>query len=129
MSVGESHGYQVGAVATATPARLVTMLYDAALAAIGRARHQLAQGDAAALDSAHREMTRAQDILLELQLSLDHELGGEIARNLGALYEFCLDRLVRANIDKDPRLLGAVERVIEQLRDGWAAASLAAETS
>lgn len=124
MSVGHASGYQLGAVATASPARLVTMLYDAAIAATARAGQSLANSPGPeALDLANTELTRAQDIVLELQLSLDHELGGEIAGTLATLYDFCLDRLVRANVAKDPLLLTAVESVLFQLRDAWTEAA------
>lgn len=130
MAIGERRGYQVGAVATASPAALVTMLYDAALSAVGRARLSLADSLASgAVDTAHRELTRAQDIVLELQLSLDHQLGGEIAANLASLYDFCLDRLIRANVGKDPALLDAVESVLARLRDAWVDASQSLEGS
>jgi flagellar secretion chaperone FliS len=68
---------------------------------------------------AHDELVRAQAILNELVCSLDHEQGGEVARNLAALYDFCLDRLVRANLDKDPALLGAVRSTLADLADAW----------
>jgi flagellar protein FliS len=130
MSLGEHRGYQVGAVATASPATLVRMLFDAAVSAVGRARVALAAPDTpGAFDVAHRELTRAQDIVLELQLSLDHELGGDIAAQLATLYDFCMDRLIKANVAKDPALLDAVSSVISTLRSAWDEAANAAEAA
>lgn len=122
--------YATDAVATAGPAQLVLMLYDGALAAIGRARQAaLASERIGAHEAVNRELQRAQDIVTELQVTLDHELGGPIAANLWSLYDFCLDRLVTANVSKDLSDLPPVERVLGELREGWATACAAATTA
>lgn len=110
--------YQTQSVATATPAQLVTMLYDRALVATGRVRQQ-DRDQPGAVEAIHRELQRAQDILTELQLALDHEQGGELAGNMHALYDFCLERLVEANLHKDLSLLDAVDTTLRGLRDAW----------
>jgi flagellar protein FliS len=129
MSLGDQRAYQVGAVATATPSGLVTIMFDAAISAVGRARLALADAGPASVDLAHKELTRAQDIVLELQLSLDHEIGGGLSLALASLYDFCLDRLIRANVAKDPALLDAVSDVLTSLRSGWVEAASNAEVS
>ncbi len=111
--------YQVESVNTAGPAQLVLMLFDGSLAAISRAAAALAAPGPTSIDIAHRELTRAQDIVLELQLSLDHEAGGQIARSLDGLYSFCLERLVAANVAKDPQPLATVSHVLNELRESW----------
>lgn len=112
--------YQVHSVATAGPAQLVLLLFDRAIVAIARAEHAAgSDGHAPALETVNHELQRAQDILTELRVALDHEQGGDIARNLDALYEFCLDRLVTANITKDVSGLGPVSRTIQGIRDAW----------
>ncbi len=117
--------YREAAVTTAGPAQLVALLYDGALAAIGCARRHL-DGDRPDPEAAHRELTRAQDILVELQMSLDHGAGGGISSSLDALYDFCLDRLVAANLAKDTRPLQPVTTVLLELRDAWNGAVVAA---
>jgi flagellar secretion chaperone FliS len=111
--------YQTQAVTTATPGQLVAMLYQGALAAVYRAEQTLRAGDAVRVESVHHDLVKAQDILAELSLSLDHAAGGEIAANLAALYDFCTDRLVRANLTKDPELLPAVSRILGELATTW----------
>ncbi len=111
--------YRTQAVTTASPAQLVAMLYQGALTAIAVAEQTLAD-TAADQELAHRELVRAQDIVTELSLSLDHEQGGEIATHLASLYEFCSDRLVQANLRKDPSLLPAVRQTIGGLAEAWA---------
>lgn len=118
--------YRAGAVSTASPSNLVTLLYDGALAAVERAERALDETGAEAIAMAHNELTRAQDIVLELQLALDHEVGGGIAASLDSLYDFCLDALLQANLRKDPSTLAGVRTVLSGLREAWAEAGEAA---
>lgn len=110
--------YHEQTVATATPAQLVTMLYDRILTAIDRAvvAEQAVIPD---YEVINRELGRAQEILLELRCTLDRERGGDVASGLDSLYDFCFDRLVRANLTKDLELTVAVADVIGEIRDAW----------
>lgn len=110
--------YQSQAVETAGPAQLVLMLYDGALASIEKARSAL-DGQPQDINVAHRELTRAQAAVSELMASLDHDQGGMIASSLASLYEFCLNRLVKANVEKDSVHLAGVEAVLNELREAW----------
>lgn len=109
--------YRSQAVETAGPAQLVLMLYDGALAALTRAR--LADG---ATEAVNRELLKAQDIVSELEVTLDLERGGELAANMAALYRFCLEQILQANLRKDLAKLDGVDMVLRELRDGWEAA-------
>lgn len=123
MYANSRNHYQSQAVETAGPAQLVLMLYDGALAALTRAEQALcSDAPAGSAEAANRELQRAQDIVTEFTLTLDHERGGQIAANLAALYDFCLDRLITANVRKDVGALGEARSVIAELREGWAAA-------
>ncbi len=106
---------------TARPDQLVTMLYDRLLQAIVRAKELLSEGGE--LDTVHTELVLGQRILVELQVTLDTERGGELADNLAQLYEFCIDRLVNANLSKDAELLEGAESVVREIRDAWVAAA------
>jgi flagellar protein FliS len=106
--------YRAQAAETASPAQLVLMLYDGALGALTRARQ--AGGN---VEVVHRELVRAQDIVTELYVTLDHERGGAIASGLARLYEFCLDRLVEANVRKQLDGLDGVAGVLADLRGTW----------
>lgn len=117
MYASSRDAYRNQAVQTASPAQLVLMLYDGVLAALVRAR--LADGQPGGLEIVNRELQRAQDILTELTVTLDHERGGQIAANLAALYDFCLDRLLSANLTKELQLLDDVEPVVRELREAW----------
>ena len=120
---GEARSQAVG---TAGPLQLVLMLYDRALAAIARSEWALKNREPGSIELAHKELTRAQDIVTELMLSLDHDKGGEISSSLNAIYEFCLERLTQANLDKDATALPFVAQSLTDLREAWA--HIAAET-
>ena len=114
----QSYGrhYQTQAVETASPAQLVLMLYDRALKSLMQVQQATLPGD---LEFVNRELQRAQDIVTELRLALDFEQGGAIAQQLSALYGFCLDRLVTANIRKELDGIEDVRSVLAGLRDAW----------
>lgn len=114
--------YQTQAALTATPGGLVLMLFDGARAAIAKAELELRGEVGQDLELAHKELTRAQDILSELQVSLDFDTGGRIATSLSSVYLFCIEQLVTANVDKDPAPLPAVDRMLERLRSAFATA-------
>jgi|SRR2546421_7100144 flagellar protein FliS len=112
--------YVNDSIGTAGPAQLVLALYDAALGAIDRARTLLEAS--ASVETIHIQLVKAQRIVTELNVTLDHERGGDIAANLGGLYDFCLRYLVEANLTKDPAKLPPVTDVLRGLRQAWAQA-------
>lgn len=109
--------YRSQATTTASPAQLVLMLYDGALSRIARAEAAL-EGEPDH-GQAHESLTRAQAIVDELALSLDHERGGQIAGNLASLYRYCSEQLIEANVTKDAASLPGVTSVLTELRDAW----------
>ena len=108
--------YQQAAATTAGPGQLVLMLYDGALVRLEVAREAIGEGRKAA---AHEALIRVQAIVDELAMSLDMNRGGEVARNLAELYDYCSRQLIDANIHKDAGLVADVEAVVRELRDAW----------
>lgn len=111
--------YVTQAVSTASPAHLITMLYDRLLVAVRRSRVELEGDGPADTELCHHELVRAQRIVEELRFGLDDDQGGEIATNLRRLYDFCHERLLIANTTKSPAGLDDVEAVVAELRDVW----------
>jgi flagellar protein FliS len=62
---------------------------------------------------------RVYDIILELNNTLDHKVGGDISNNLEQLYMFITDQLTKANMTGDPQHLRNCLKIIETLYDGW----------
>lgn len=97
--------------------QLVSLLYQGALTSLATARGALARGDVATKCNA---ISKAIRIIEEgLATALDREAGGEIAENLGALYDYCLRQLILANARNDDALLGEVMRLIEPIAQSW----------
>jgi len=62
---------------------------------------------------------RAYDIILELNNTLDHKVGGDISKNLEQLYMFVTEQLTQANIKNDAQHLKNAIKVTETLYEGW----------
>jgi len=107
--------YARESVTTASPARLVTMLYDRLVRDLDDAELAISLAD---LPAAHRLLRHAQDIVQELSSSLDVSRweGGE---GLQRLYTWLLERLVAANVAKDAVIVAECREVVEPLRDAW----------
>lgn len=118
MQHGHANPYAGQAVQTASPARLVLMLFERVLQSIQQVRAAAAAGPGQ-LVVLNRELQRIQDIVTELRVTLDMERGQPIAGRLAALYEYVQSLVVEANIAKDPSKLDDVEQIFEQLRDAW----------
>lgn len=113
--------YAEQAATTASPAQLVLMLYDGAIARTETAKAALRFG-VVDIDEAHTALTKAQAIVEQLRISLDHDAGGPLADNLAGLYTYCLEGLLRANVTKDAAPLEDVLSILTDLRDAWDAA-------
>ncbi len=128
MAVNPQQRYLEVQVKTATPEKLVTMLYDGAIRFMRQAQKHLAAQD---FLEAHNNLLRAQDILYELMANLNMEAGGEIAQNLCQLYDFMITTLIEANIKKDSSKVETVLVMLTDLRQTWVQAmnGLAAQTN
>ena len=62
---------------------------------------------------------RAQDIVVELLGSLNHEAGGQIADQLASVYDYCFRQLVTANVKKDPAPAREVIGILRDLGTAW----------
>ncbi len=111
--------YQRNAILTASPEKLVKMLYDGAIKNLERSRTGLADGKTARSPEVGQTIGRAIGILGELRASLDHAAGGEIARDLDRLYEYSLDQLSQANLTRTPQGVENALQVVRTLKEGW----------
>jgi len=97
--------------------QLVALLYEGAIGAIATARGAMARGDVLGKVN---NISKAIRIIEEgLSTALDKVDGGEIAQNLGALYEYCIHRLILANARNDDAMMQEVMRLIEPVAQGW----------
>lgn len=114
--------YRGVAFSSATPARLLDELYNRALLECGRARARIVAGDVAGKAAAAGKIL---EIVAALQGSLDHRVAPELAENLGRLYTFIEERVLRASIDRATGPLEEAERILSILHDGFRQAALA----
>ncbi len=108
--------YQDGGIETATPAKLVEMLYSGALDFLSQAKKAIEDKE---LALANEKIIRVEDIIMELNISLDMDKGGEISKNLRALYNYLYKQLLNANLHKDDKILEEVSGYIKELRETW----------
>lgn len=111
-----TQAYRQGAVAAASPAGLVVMLYDGA-------RRFLRRGAAAMrerqIEAAHISLRRGELILAHLDDTLDYEQGGEIAERLHTIYMYCLRHLNAARLAQDPAMVEEVDAMLAELQAAW----------
>ena len=108
--------YRAMAVETASPAELVLKLYQGVLRFTQRAMEAVERGD---LEVAHASFVRSQSIVAELTASLDMELGGDVAPNLLALYQYAYSMLLVSNCTKDKKPAEQVISLFRELLDAW----------
>jgi flagellar protein FliS len=112
------NSYLESQVLSADPMQLIEILYRAAIDSVDSARMHLQAGDIALRT---RSITKAIEILTELAISLDVEKGGDIARNLSELYDYCARLLLAANAAQIDPPLAEVKKLLSTLLEGWQA--------
>ena len=109
--------YRQNSVETATPTRMVVMLYDGAIRFLTQA---LPAMQARQYDRQSEMIGKAQEIIAHLRDTLDFQAGGAVARHLSGFYTTLLDSLTDANIyDRPERIEKAID-ALRQMRDAWA---------
>jgi flagellar secretion chaperone FliS len=104
-------------IADASPEQLILMLHNGLLESLHRARLNMAEGRIAAKGES---ISKALSIITEgLMPALDLERGGDIAANLGALYEYMITRLMMANLQNEAAHLDEVANLVRELKGAW----------
>ncbi|MDB4150693.1 flagellar export chaperone FliS [Pseudomonadales bacterium] len=107
---------QVGRVDYANQVELVQMLFSALLDSMSEADGHIQRGSE---DLKCASIARAVKIVQGLRITLDHERGGELARNLDALYEYVSRRLMQANMHNDVESLREVRGLMADISSAW----------
>ena len=112
-----------GLVATASPARLVQIMFEQILehlataqGCMGRIRNDMPLADVITKGKALGKAIRLID---QLNNTLDMERGQEIAQNLRALYVYMLARLTAANVTNDAQITAEVAALVLKIKTGW----------
>lgn len=114
MTYNALNQYKQNVVFTATPEELTLMLYDGSIKFMNIAKYSIENDD---IQRAHEALIRAQDIIIELNSSLNMEY--ELSTNFRRLYEFILDKLIDANIQKEIEPIDEALEILTEMRDTW----------
>ncbi|MGP3777331.1 flagellar export chaperone FliS [Halanaerobium saccharolyticum] len=104
--------YKQMQIKTASPGKLLLMLYQGAVKFMKLAKKNIKEGK---IEESHKNIIKAQNIILELQSTLNKEQGGQIAVQLESLYDFIYRELIQANLNKNTKHLDNVIPLVEEL--------------
>lgn len=100
----------------ATPHKLIEMLFKGAKDALSQAVGAIERQD---FEAKSKKISKATEIILNLQTYLDKEKGGEVADNLNELYTYMAIKLIDANRLNDASKVREVAGLLETVSDGW----------
>jgi flagellar protein FliS len=118
-------------VKTASPGQLVVMLYDEAIKQSDTAIELFGPDSKPKPESIERinlALGKVQDIITELMASLDFDAGGDIAKDLFALYVWFGREVLEANIRKEVSRVASVRKMLAELREAWVEAASKAQS-
>lgn len=108
--------YKQTQVNSASREKLLLMMYEGAIKFTKKAIVAIEEKN---VPDRCTNIGRAYDIVLELNNTLDHKVGGDIAKNLEQLYMFVTDRFTKANIHGKAEPLHEAVKILETLYEGW----------
>lgn len=107
--------YQEMEIQTSSPEKLILLLYDEAIKCLNQVKTKLGGGN---IEEVNRLFLKTQKIIRELTCSLNLEVG-EVSIRWRSLYEYIYQRLIQANIEKNPRIIEEVLSLLRPLREAW----------
>src|SRR5262245_27104123 len=113
--------YLNDSILTASPARLLVMLYERLVLDLAQGEAGIRSGDR---ELASEKIQHAQEIVLELRTTLDESVW-EGAAGLAQVYGFLLNELIAANVTADADKVAQCRALVEPLLDAWRQAALA----
>lgn len=108
--------YKTTSVQSASREKILLMLYEGA---IKFTKLAIKAAEEKKIAERGYNIGRAYDIVMELNNTLDHKVGGEISKNLEGLYVFMMGQYTKGNISGDPAPLKSNLKMLETLHDGW----------
>ena len=115
-----ANAYRNVEVASAVPyadsIQLIQMLFDGLIASLSDAEGHFERKD---IKGKNESIGKANKIIIGLQSALDFEKGKELAQNLSELYDYCIRRLLKANIRNDVEGIVEVKGLMKEISDAW----------
>lgn len=113
---GGANQYKQMSIKTASRGQILIMLYEAAIQNCRKAADAIERKD---VPAKCKHIGKVHDIVLELQSSLDHKVGGQVAEDLERLYNFMGSQLIKANAESSVETIRQVQKLLETLLVGW----------
>ncbi len=108
--------YQASNVNTATPEKLMIMMFDGALQFLQKAKIAIAEGK---LQERSQNIDGARKIIRELMRTIDLENGNDVSKQLFKLYNKMAMNLIKANVQRNATLIDNVIEDITNIRWGF----------
>ena len=108
--------YRQVQVNTASPGKLIVLLYQGAIRAMKQGIDLIEKKD---FEGKGNALIKAQDIIMELNLALDMDIGGDISHSLRQLYLYIYKRLLDANMELNVDYIEESIRLMENLLSAW----------
>ena len=108
--------YQASNVNTATPEKLMIMMFDGALQFLQKAKAAIAEGN---LKERSTNIDGARKIIRELMRTIDLENGNDVSKQLFKLYNKMAMNLIKANVQRNAALIDSVIEDISNIRWGF----------
>jgi flagellar protein FliS len=104
------------AVSEASPIELIVLVYKRLIDNLRLAQKAMEEGKENA-----EQISKALDLIQKgLLAALDHEKGGEISKNLAALYDWAIREILKSRLKNSPEILSGVIEVFRNLEAAWA---------
>ena len=108
--------YQANNINTATPEKLMILLFDGALQFLQKAKTAIAERD---LQEKAQNIESARKIIRELMRTIDLENGNSVAKSLFKLYNRMAMNLIKANVTRNADIIDVVIADMTNIRWGF----------
>jgi len=123
MAADPTHLYKQSLLENAPPIKITRLLYEKALTHLERARRSDPRSNSLVFNES---ISKADAIVVELRLSLDHGPAPDISASLEKLYLFCEEQLMDAMAERSAEPLAGAATVLSNLLGAWRAVEVQA---
>ena len=108
--------YQANNITTATPEKLMIMLFDGAIQFLQKAKSAIEEKN---LTERSKNIEAARKIIRELMRTIDLENGNDVSKSLFRLYNKMAMKLIKANVSRNIDLIDEVVTDLTNIRWGF----------
>ena len=108
--------YQTNNITTATPEKLMIMLFDGAIQFLQKAKTAIEEKN---LQERSKNIESARKIIRELMRTIDLENGNDVSKSLFRFYNKMAMKLIKANVSREVSLINEVIEDLTNIRWGF----------